>query len=116
MDPSALAYFTAHRAELQAKTRGCPMCSLLGLAVSIVMAACAVPYAQKFAGPGGKPAYLIQCGDNLGSCIRIANKECPDGWNWIDSRTGVMTPVSITSMGLAAMPKQYVLPLPIQCK
>jgi hypothetical protein len=57
-----------------------------------LLAGCAAFQSQKFTGPNGQPAYLMQCsgvGNMLQSCEKRADKFCPDGYTVVDRPTGV---------------------------
>lgn len=71
---------------------------------------------NRFLGPSGRTAYSLPCADSyFRECRDEADLLCPNGWNWIDSRSGIMIAVPITRReGLLAMPTRDFLS--IECK
>lgn len=68
-----------------------------------------------FAGPNGRQAYSMRCsgmGRTLEACYQAAGKVCPNGYNVVDSRSGVVG-VPMRSGGMMAAPDYR---LAIECR
>lgn len=81
--------------------------------VVLLLAGCAVQ-PKPFNGPGGKPAYSMNCsgsGRTLTACYEKAGELCPNGYNVIGQSTGV---VGLPAYGGTLMAPQRELA--IECK
>jgi hypothetical protein len=64
----------------------------LSLCLLVPLAGCATFHSQQFTGPNGHKAYLMQCsgpGAVLQSCETRAKHFCPNGYDTLDTSTGV---------------------------